>query len=77
MTPPPTLEIAELQRTWNSRREALRVILRRFDVRGMARPARDPAEQEWLRERGPAWFREDEACAEAARLYYRRRYGGS
>jgi hypothetical protein len=74
MSQPELLDLTELRRTWDARREALRKILRRFDTRGMTRPARDPAEREWLVERGEAWFVEDPACAEAAREYYERRY---
>ncbi len=52
----------------------MREILRRFDTRGMRRPARDAVEQAWIAERGEAWFVEDEECAKAARAYYERRY---
>lgn len=68
------LDLSELRRTWQARREAMRGILRRFDTRGMTRPARDPAERAWLQQRNQSWFIEDEACAKAAREYYERRY---
>ena len=68
------LDLAELRRTWQARREAMREILRRFDPRGMTRPARDSAERAWLEERREGWFAEDEGCARAAREYYARKY---
>ncbi len=72
----PELDLTDLRRTWQERREALRAILRRLDLRGLRRPARDPAERAWLLERGGSPFIEDEACARAARAYYERKYGG-
>jgi hypothetical protein len=75
MTVPQELDLTELRRVWEARREAMQRILRRFDPRGMRRPARDAAEREWIAQHGPSWFIEDEACARAARAYYERRYG--
>lgn len=75
MSTPNDLDLTTLRRTWNARREALRAILRRIDPRGMTRPAREPEERAWLEERGQAGaFIEDDQYAEAARLYYRRKY---
>jgi hypothetical protein len=69
-------DLAKLRRAWSERRARLKVILRRFDTRGMTRPARDADERAWLEERrqesGP--FVEDERAAAAARAYYERRY---
>ena len=76
MSEPIELDLSELRCMWQTRREALREVLRRIDPRGMTRPARDPAERAWLQGRSPEVFVEDEACAQAARDYYRRRYQG-
>jgi len=67
-------DLTDLQRLWSERRAALTAILRRFDTRGMTRPARDPDEGSWIAERGESPFVEDEASANAARAYYGRRY---
>jgi len=67
-------DLASLQRIWSRRRAALNVILRRFDTRGMRRPARDPDERLWIESRGSGPFIEDEGIAVAARAYYGRRY---
>lgn len=74
MSVPRELDLTELRRLWEARREAMRRILRRFDPHGMRRPARDAMERAWIAEHGPSWFIEDEACARAARAYYERRY---
>lgn len=75
MSAPHELDLTELRRIWQARREAMRQILRRIDPRGLRRPARDPEERAWLAQRGESPFVEDEACARAARAYYRRKYG--
>jgi hypothetical protein len=69
-------DLSELERVWQARREAMESMLRRIDPRGMTRPARDPEEREWLRERGETSFVETRDGAEAARAYFRRKYGG-
>jgi len=74
MTVPRELDLTDLRRVWDARRKAMQEILRRFDPRGMRRPARDATERAWIAERGQSWFVEDEACASAARAYYERRY---
>jgi len=74
MTVPNDLDLTELRQMWQSRRAAMARILTRIDTRGMTRPAREPEEREWLAGRSPDWFVEDEACAEAARAYYARKY---
>lgn len=68
------LDLSNLQRLWSKRRAALTVILRRFDTRGMSRPARDPDERKWIEARSAGPFIEDQATAAAARAYYSRRY---
>lgn len=68
------MDLAELRRGWNARRDAMRTILRRFDSRGMTRPGRDAAERVWLEERGIRLLAEDERQAGAAREYYARKY---
>ena len=68
-------DLSELERVWQDRHAAMQSMLRRIDVRGMTRPARDPEEREWLRERGETPFVETREGAEAARAYYRRKYG--
>jgi len=68
------LDLTELRRVWEVRREAMRAILRRFDPRGMTRPARDPSERGWLEARGEGWFMDDDRYADAAREYYARKY---
>jgi hypothetical protein len=67
-------DLAELRRGWQASRQRMQEILRRFDVRGMTRPARDSDENEWLGERREGWFVEDERAATAARAYYARKY---
>lgn len=74
MTARNELDLTELRRTWDARREALRGLLRRVDPRGMTRPARDPEERAWIDERGESPFVEDAACGAAARAYYERKY---
>lgn len=74
MSAPPELDLTELRRIWQARREAMQQILRRIDPRGLRRPARDPEERAWLRMRGESPFIEDDACARAAREYYARKY---
>ena len=74
MSVPDELDLTDLRRHWDARREAMQRILRRFDPRGMRRPARDASERAWIGEHGESWFIEDEACARAARAYYERRY---
>ena len=71
---PEVLELTELRRVWQERRDSLRAILRRFDPRGMTRPAREPSEQAWLEDRGERWFTDDEQYADAACEYYARKY---
>jgi len=68
------IDLADLQRDWARKREAMREILKRIDPRGLTRPARDASEREWLRERGEGTFLESEECAIAARAYYARKY---
>ncbi len=68
------LDLSELQRLWSKRRAALSAILRRFDTRGMTRPARDPDERRWMEGRTPGPFVEVEAIGAVALAYYRRRY---
>lgn len=67
-------DLGSLQRIWSKRRAAPSVILRRFDTRGMSRPARDPDERKWIEVGTAGPFIEDEAIAVAARAYYNRRY---
>jgi hypothetical protein len=74
VTRPGDLDLTDLRRTWQARREVMRVILRRIDPRGMRRPARDPEERAWLEEQGASPFVEDETIAIAAREFYRRKY---
>lgn len=74
MSAPPDFDLTDLQREWRERRAALTAILRRFDTRGMTRPARDVDEGQWMAERGEGSFIEDKASAQAARAYYGRRY---
>ena len=68
-------DLSELERMWQARRAAMQSMLRRIDARGMTRPARGSEEREWLRERGETPFVETREGAEAARAYYRRKYG--
>ena len=70
----PETDLTEMRRLWAARREALAVILRRIDPRGMMRPARAPEERAWLSTRASTPFVEDETAAAAASEYYRRRY---
>lgn len=67
-------DLTELRRGWQASRERMLEILRRFDVRGMTRPARDPDEREWLAEGDEGLFVESERAASAARAYYARKY---
>lgn len=68
-------QLDALRRAWEERRGRLQVILSRFDVTGMTRPARDPEERAWLEQRGETGpFVESEEAAAAARAYYRKRY---
>lgn len=69
------IDLTELRRVWQERREAMREILRRIDPRGLRRPARDAEERAWLDGHGGSPFVEDEACAKAAQEYYGRKYG--
>jgi hypothetical protein len=68
-------DLSDLEEVWQARRAAMQSMLRRIDTRGMTRPARDLKESEWLRERGEIAFAEAPDGAEAARAYYRRKYG--
>jgi len=68
------IDLADLRRTWEERRAAMRTILGRFDMRGMKRPARDPDERGWLAARGEEQIDEDAAMGEAARAYYATKY---
>jgi hypothetical protein len=68
-------DLSDLERLWQVRRTAMQSVLRRIDPRGMTRPARDPEESEWLRQHGEVQFAETRDGAEAARAYYRRKYG--
>ncbi len=74
MSTGPDIDLSELRRLWSERRAALEVILRRFDTRGMTRPARDPEESRWLANHGGGAFIENESAAVKARAYYGRRY---
>jgi|SRR5215208_1075217 len=74
MSAPDELDLTELRREWQRRRDALQEILTRIDARGMTRPARDADERAWLEQRGEIRLVEDEAMADSAMEYYARRY---
>ena len=69
-----SMELGELRRVWQLQRERAQIVIRRFNPKGMTRPARDPEERRWLVSRGEDQFVEDENAAAAAREYYARKY---
>lgn len=76
MTDSRDANLDELRRTWAERRALAAEVMERIDPRGMTRPARSREERVWLEAHGGGTFIEDEAAAELARAYYRRKYGG-